>query len=133
MTTKLFVDAGCQHTALEHCPELADRLRSVYPSCETAVRHCPLIGDPPWYDIGQLSEPYDIILIDGPPGSEGGRREIIPRLPALTHGKTALFVDESSRSDESQLIDELTASGEWAAVQSTRARYGFAVLDRDFS
>jgi hypothetical protein len=90
LSTKLFIEAGCDHTALEDEEEfLVD-----------GATLCEFDGWYQWKHDG----PYDLIFIDGPRG-EKGRDGILPHIhpgppPNLTHSETVIVVDDTHRAPE---------------------------------
>ncbi len=99
MSTHMFWLAGCNHTALEHDGHYAPQLECVIV--------CPLVGDPPWYDWTPRG-PYDLILIDGPPGYKGRTRAGIHRVAAgLVHERTVIVVDDTHRKRDRDIAKKL--------------------------
>lgn len=121
-STGLFEGAGCEHTALEH-----DRKRRA-PYASVIV--ASLSGSPPWYDW-EPGHPFDLILIDGPPGRIG-RSGILRVLHRLLHRETVLVVDDTHRRAERRLAEEIaTRYAMNLDVHTTRTfgiSRGFSVL-----
>jgi hypothetical protein len=127
LSTRLFVDAGCKHIALEHDDFWAQRLLHVFPECKPALRICRLSGEPPWYDWRASDEPYDLLLIDGPPG-QIGRRGIERHIDRLIHGQTVIYVDDALRPDEAGLCESLQRRFGYSQECSSAGHHGFACL-----
>lgn len=87
LSTHLFAEMGCDHTALEHNAKFAPPL--------PCVKICPLVGRPKWYDW-EPDGPYDVVLVDGPPGS-ASRRGILRVLDRIAHDKTTFLFDDTNR------------------------------------
>jgi hypothetical protein len=85
-----------RHVALEHDPNRKATEKTLI---------CKLVGNPPWYDWSPRF-PYDLVLIDGPPGTVG-RRGILRVVDGLVHDTTVIFVDDIHRPAENQLAREL--------------------------
>jgi glycosyltransferase involved in cell wall biosynthesis len=96
-STILFERAGCDHVALEHDV----RKRAPY----TSVVVAPLTGSPAWYDW-EPAHPFDLVLIDGPPGRIG-RFGILRVLPRLVHRGSVIVVDDTHRKAERRLAEEI--------------------------
>lgn len=99
ISTKLFEAFGCRHTALE---DVADYGKL----WGTSVQICSLVGNPPWYDWAPpediVSDPYGLILIDGPIGKIG--RAGFKRVASeLISENTVLFLDDTHRKAEREL------------------------------
>lgn len=94
LSTQIFVEAGCSHVALEHDPRFAPELPSV-----VLTR---LVGNPPFYESIPAG-PFDLILIDGPPGASGGRWGVLRVLPSLINEKTCIILDDTNRRQENEL------------------------------
>lgn len=99
LTTYLFLAFGCKHTALEHLPQYAPDLPGI-------VQICSIRGKPPWYAWKPPRTPFDLILIDGPPGKIG-RSGILSRLPNLTHPGTVVLVDDTDRENDAALANQI--------------------------
>jgi hypothetical protein len=127
LSTKLFLDAGCRHTSLEHDLAWAKKLAMVFPACETAVCWRPLTGEPPWYDWTPPGKPFDLVLIDGPPGpiGRGGIERVIDR---LVHERTILYLDDALRPEEAALSERLARRLRRPVKTSTAGHHGFARL-----
>jgi hypothetical protein len=128
LSTKLFLDAGCQHTSLEHDPVWADRICSAAPQCRESVRLCSLSGTPAWYDW-EPDAPYDLVLIDGPP-QQIGRAGVVRIIERLLHEDTVIFVDDATRPAERTLCEQIAAQLQWSAVYSTAGHHGYARIAR---
>ena len=102
LSTRLFDESGCHHTALEHDERFAGEGRSF-------VR-VPLVGKPPWYDWQPPREcgGYDLILIDGPPEASGGRMGLLRVVDRLRKPETTFVLDDTHRPAENRLADRLT-------------------------
>lgn len=105
--------------ALEHLPEYAERTRSVLAehglTAHAEVRLAPLAtrstprGDFPWYsfDATELTEPIDLLLVDGPPQSTGRHA----RYPALSvfadhlAPNALIIADDTDRPDEQDMLE----------------------------
>jgi hypothetical protein len=129
LSTKLFLDSECEHSALEFDRQRVEKLISVFPSCEPSLRFCPLTGDPPWYDWRPPDRPFDLVLIDGPPGTIG-RRGIERVIEQLIHEDTIVYIDDALRPDEAALCDALEKRLGWPLEKSTAGHHGFARLAR---
>ena len=128
LSTKLFLDAGCDHTALEHDAAWADRLRQTFPACAAALQLRPLTGEPPWYDWAP-DRPFDAILIDGPPGAVG-RQGIARVIELLVHDDTVIYLDDCAAPGEAALCDDLGRRLGWPVQRSTAGHHGYARLAR---
>ena len=106
LTTHLFAAAGCRHTALEHDAAHADRCRERLPAHVRLLRR-DLTGTPPWYAVAaaELGR-FDLILIDGPPGSVG-RAGVLRHLPALLAPGGAVLLDDIHRPAERRLAQRV--------------------------
>ena len=67
---------------------------------------CPLVGDPPWYDW-KPSHPFDLILIDGSPGTIG-RKGILRVLDDCVHETTIVVLDDTNRPAERELAEDIS-------------------------
>lgn len=94
LSTQIFVEAGCSHVALEHDTHFAPDLPSVILT--------RLVGNPPFYE-NIPAGPFDLILIDGPPGASGSRWGVLRVLPSLIHEKTCIILDDTNRRQENEL------------------------------
>ncbi len=114
LSTWLFAHSeGVYHTAVEHDRLYFDRVCTEIPrlgkernpllSCELYLR--PLTGTPPWYAFLPAG-PFDIVLIDGPPG--GGRTGILPHLDSLIDRDTIVIIDDTQRPANRRLIETIT-------------------------
>jgi len=101
LSTRLFDNSGCCHTALEHDERFATQSRSL-------VR-VPLVGKPPWYDWQPpaAGAGYDLILIDGPPQASGGRMGLLRVVDRLRKPETTFVLDDTHRRAENCLADRL--------------------------
>jgi hypothetical protein len=93
LSTLLFEAAGCEHTALEHDP------RWIAPSSSAVLVR--LTGTPPWYDW-QPCHAFDLIFVDGPPGTIG-RTGILRVLNACLHSESIVVLDDTHRDAERML------------------------------
>lgn len=126
LSTSLFTRAGCRHTALEHQPVNLERLRRFDPQAVPSVILTPLEGDPPWYRTVP-NERFDLILIDGPPGSVG-RHGVLPIAASLVHPKTVIFFDDTCRPADRRIAEELARSLDRPIVFSTSGHHGYACI-----
>lgn len=126
LSTKLFVEAGCRHVSLEHDPAWAERLRQMVPAVGPALQVRPLVGEPPWYHW-QTDEPFDLVLIGGPPGSIG-RGGLLRVLDRLIHADSVLVVNDLHLQEDRELCDELERRLGWNVVRSGAGHHGFAIL-----
>ncbi|MCH6231721.1 class I SAM-dependent methyltransferase [Microbacterium sp. CFH 31415] len=105
--------------ALEHLPEYAQKTRALISAHRLTdfvdVRLAPLSplqtprGEFSWYsfDSAELTEPIDVLLVDGPPGTTGPHARY-PALPLLVDrlAPGALIVaDDVDRRDESEILE----------------------------
>lgn len=127
LSTQLFLDAGCDHTAVEHDAGWIDRLAGVFPDCTRVVQHAPLTGSPPWYNWSPQGERFDLILIDGPPG-EIGRDGVLGVLPQLVHERTILVIDDVLRPDDRLLAAKIHELRGGPMQTSTSGHYGYTIL-----
>lgn len=103
LSTWLFDAANTAHTALEHDASWARRCRRG--NLSPMVRlHEQQIRDG-WYDW-RPNRPYDVILIDGPPGNIG-REGVLPHVEKLCHATTIVFVDDVQRTPERKLAEKI--------------------------
>ena len=98
-STRLFEEMGCEHVALEHDPRHAAPCRSVLLA--------PIKGAPPWYDWVP-SHPFDLVLVDGPPGWIG-RKGILRVLPDCMTERTVVVIDDMERPAERALAREISS------------------------
>lgn len=126
LSTKLFVEAGCRHVSLEDDPAWAERLRQMVPAVGPALQVRPLVGEPPWYHW-QTDEPFDLVLIGGPPGSIG-RGGLLRVLDRLIHAESVLVVNDLHLQEDRELCDELERRLSWNVVRSGAGHHGFAIL-----
>jgi hypothetical protein len=126
LSTSLFVHSGCIHTALEHDQQTLNILRTADDEAAKSVLLRPLEGEPRWYDW-LPDAPFDVILIDGPPGTIG-RAGILSVLDRLVHNSTIIFCDDAGRRDERQLVTQIAARLGWPTRFSTAGNYGYACI-----
>lgn len=101
LSTEIFLDAGCEHIALEDDPKYAFK--------HPCVVIAPLTGSPPWYAV-QPRGPFDVVLIDGPSAAKGGRWGIMRVAASLIGSKTVVLLDDSQRSEIAALATALSKS-----------------------
>lgn len=94
LSTHIFLEAGCNHVALEHDPTHA--------MPHPCIILSELVGQPPIY-ARIPSGPFDLILIDGPPASCGGRWGVLRILPQLMSDQTVVILDDAHRKQEAEL------------------------------
>jgi hypothetical protein len=128
LSTKLFLDAGCSHTSLEHDDAWAKTLTTAFAACEIPLHIRSLTGDPPWYDWTP-DGPFDLILVDGPP-AQIGRRGVMRVLENLVHERSIIYVDDARRPDEAGLCEMIQNHLGWEAEVSTAGHHGFARIAR---
>jgi hypothetical protein len=131
LSTRLFLDAGCDHTSLEHDPQWADRLEQAFPGSRRAVRLCPLTGEPAWYAWTPPAELFDLVLIDGPP-ADIGREGILSVVGRLVHERSLILVDDAGRPRERSLCDAICQRLGWRIKRSTAGHFGYALLAKSF-
>jgi hypothetical protein len=98
LSTRLFVEAGCDHLALEHDRRFAAPLPQIH--------LCGLTGKPPWYDWRPMA-PFDLVLVDGPPAACGGRSGILRHVHQLAHPGTIFVCDDTDRPDDAAVADTI--------------------------
>lgn len=103
LSTWLFDAVNAAHTAIEHQAAWSWRCRTRPLSPQTTIELCPICDG--WYDWQPL-RPYDVVLIDGPPGSIG-RAGVLNVVDQLCHDTTVLFVDDVQRDPERAIADEI--------------------------
>jgi hypothetical protein len=91
--------------SVEHAMEWVGTHRDV-----TTYLHAPLLNG--WYDMSYLAPLWpqggvDAVLIDGPPGNEGTRSQILRYWDKLKLSAGHIFVDDTHRQDEAYLVDFL--------------------------
>ena len=94
LSTRIFLDAGCDHIALEDDP----KYRFEHPCVVVA----PLIGKPPWYATWPRG-PFDLILIDRPSAARGGRWGFLRAARDLIGPDTILILDDTQRKSDREL------------------------------
>ena len=120
LSTLLVEAAGCRHTALEHDEEHA--------APSDCVVVAPLVGKPPWYDW-EPAHPFDLILIDGPPGHVG-RSGILRVFDRLIARSTIVVVDDTHRCEEKRLADTLCQKYGFEQQFYGEPQKSFSVLTR---
>ena len=124
LSTRIFLAAGCRHTALEHDRRFMPEGVAGWPAILA-----PLVGDPPWYDWRPAGR-YDLILIDGPPQDAGGRAGILRVLGDMLTGETVIVVDDTRRPAERKLADEIARRWGFQAEWHQEVPRGYCVLRR---
>ena len=126
LSTIGFDRQGTIHTAIEHDRKWIERVRSQLKGDKVEIIHAPIKND--WYDwrppFGTL---YDVILIDGPPGSIGreGCVEIVKEI--LAPGGV-IYIDDTHREAERSLSDELSRRMEMRVRRQEHGARAFDVL-----
>lgn len=116
-STGIFRRIVADHTALEHDVRHAVDGATV----------CPLKDG--WYDWEPSGEPYDLILIDGPPGRIG-RDGILRVLDRIADDRTTILLDDTHRRAEKRLAGELGRRLD-RTLQFVRMKgRGYCVLER---
>ncbi len=131
LSTKLFLDAKCDHTSLEHDQTWHERLTKCFPECSVAVQLCELKGNPLWYSWTPPFEPFDLILVDGPTGAIG-RMGLLSSINRLIHDNSVIVFDDVRRPAEAKVCEALRCQLGWQQKVSTAGNYGFAVLAKSF-
>ncbi|MGK3953419.1 class I SAM-dependent methyltransferase [Microbacterium sp. I2] len=105
--------------SLEHLPEYADKTRAVVAAHGledfVEVRLAPLSlrqtprGEFSWYafDPADLTEPIDVLVVDGPPQSTGkhARYPALPAFAASLAEDAIIVADDTDRSDEAEMLE----------------------------
>lgn len=129
---KALADSPTRLISLEHLPEIAEGVRDMLGRHGLAgradVRHAPLVqttlGDDRvmWYDMASLADVdrIDLLVVDGPPGSEPDARApalevFLPKLPA----GALVVLDDARRRDERVAFERWMALGVAEEVWST--------------
>ncbi len=116
LSTWLFAAFGCEHTALEHSLKWFELVST--PLLQGAsLKLCAIDGDPPWY-MWKPDSTYDLIFIDGPPGSIG-RDGILPQVKSMVHSETLVIVDDANRPSEAALCERLATQLEFELKRET--------------
>ena len=98
LSTAIFLDAGCDHIALEN--------ESRYAFQHPCVIVTSLTGTPPWYSVWPRG-PFDVILIDGPAAATGGRWGFMRAAGDLIGQNTVVIIDDVNRRDENALASAI--------------------------
>jgi hypothetical protein len=131
LSTKLFVNADCQHTSLENDPKWIAHLIGTFPDCRNVVVPSQLVGNPLWYDWIPPSQPYDLILLDGPAGNYG-RMGVLHQIEKLIHDDTIIVMDDSKRHPESHVTKAIAELLDWGIRESTAGHHGYSLIARSF-
>lgn len=125
LSTWLFGECGCHHTALEHDPLWHDRVATrKHPNVNLCL--APLVGNPLWYDW-RPTHPFDLILVDGPQGKIG-RQGILNTLAECVHPQTIIILDDVQRRAESRLALQIADQLKKDVQIDTDGRRSFAIL-----
>lgn len=98
LSTKIFIEAQCDHIALEDDPRYAFN--------DPCVIVAPLEGKPPWYAVHPRG-PFDVVLIDGPAAAKGGRWGIMRVAEKIIGPNSVVILDDTQRAEEKSLAMEL--------------------------
>ena len=101
LSTILFDRLTSNHKAMEHDQEWLHKMATV----SSSVCLSRIDDQTGWYRWTPETT-FDVILIDGPTG-EIGRAGILPHIKRLTHPKTLVIVDDTHRTEESELSSEI--------------------------
>jgi hypothetical protein len=81
------------------------------------VLHAPLGVEPAWYELGEPTDPVDLLIVDGPPAFDPGHEA--RRAPALQHFEKQLvpgavvILDDLHRPGEQRIVASWEASSRW--------------------
>jgi hypothetical protein len=93
------------------------------------VVHAPLGAESAWYDVGEATDPVDLLIVDGPPAYDPGHEA--RRAPALAHFDAQLVpgsvvvLDDLDRPGEQAVVTGWEASSPWRF--EVNPRLGIAV------
>jgi hypothetical protein len=130
--------------SLEHDTRYAERTRAALKAHNlerwASVIDAPLeaaaeVNGPPWYSLQGLPAalpPADMVVIDGPPGIEGGlaRYPALPRLHSRLAETVTIFLDDADRSDERAVLQAWKAEYPDFTVELRQLEKGCAILSR---
>ena len=122
---------GAEIISVDHDPahlkKTRDTLLSLGLLDAVDLRLCRLTGEPPFYDV-HLPDRVDLVVVDGPPDSTGGRdRALDFVLPRLRPG-WVVWLDDAHRPVETAILDRAKRSG----LHVERSRLGHSpALIRD--
>lgn len=120
-------------TALEHDEEFAGRTRRLLASHGLSewvdVVSAPLVEREAagstyrWYDtsaLAELSDPIDILLVDGPPANTGplARLPALPLLRSSLADDAVVLLDDTARSEEQEVVERWRALHPEATVRT---------------
>jgi predicted O-methyltransferase YrrM len=146
----VWLAAACRHVsqgsvlALEHDKEYARETRQALERCDLSdyaeVRHAPLRRVTlrgttfRWYDpSGYVGvERIDVLFVNGPPNNTGriARYPALPLLAPLLSEDALVVMDDASRSDEAQIVNEWVTAPDLGGVLTVTSRAGRALLMR---
>lgn len=125
LSTIGFDRQGTVHTAIEHDRKWAGRVqRKLKPDTKVNLIHVPIVDG--WYDWKpKYGELYDVILIDGPPGTIG-RQGCLRYVPDMLAPGGVIYVDDTQRPAEQQISAELA---ERLGLATRRVQHGQRSFD----
>jgi hypothetical protein len=128
LSTLAFDRQGTIHTAVEHT---ADWIRKVTPLLQGGtvnIIHAPLKEG--WYDWQPpQGELFDVILIDGPPGSsEHGRSKAAEKVMHLLAPGGSIIIDDTHRETEQQVSHTLASTLGMSSHRKTHGKRSYDIL-----
>lgn len=116
-------------TSLEHdlhwANLISDQLQREHLEQHARVRHAPLQGDPPWYQLDEIPSEIDLLIVDGPPAFDPGHSA--RRTPALARcddrlvPEATVILDDIDRPGEQHTIATWETSTNWRFQLNHRA------------
>lgn len=105
---------GADVLSIEHDPTYQRKTRGLLASAglvgSVDLRLCPLEGEPPFYRV-DLPSDVDLVVVDGPPDSTGGRQRALDfALPRLRPG-WLVWLDDAHRPTERAILAGARESG----------------------
>lgn len=126
---------GTHHTAVEHNPKWADRVRGQLrsPSVELVVAPLKQTGDVEWYDWRPPDDArYHLILVDAPPGhtpgKTPGRQGCFDIVASHLAPGGILCIDDTHRPAEAELSQRLAARLGLRIQHLTHGQRAFDIL-----
>jgi len=106
LTTMLFDRMQCDHLSIEHSEEWLDRVRSFVPLVNSSVLHRPIQDG--WYSWKNTGGPFDLVLVDGPPG-DIGRSGVLGTIDSIANEQTTIVLDDCNRAAELSLAVKISS------------------------